>query len=279
MEGWNLALAGCGARFPVYCGALEALESASHLPVKCIAGTSGGALIGAYLARGYTPGRLKAWIKELDITSLMDYYWPKGIGLILPGHSLAKGKSIEGVLQNTLDVKFKDLPIPLYIFAADLYYKDTVMFSKETTPEEKVSFAVRASISIPGLFPPVSYKGYQLVDGGIMNNFPIDLFDSSCNNVVGMKIISDEDSMLLPNPEGNRGIFNSNVINIMMSAIDALITSQEKEHLEDATHAKVIYLPTKYNSMDFNLSFEDIEQMYEDGKQAVRNYFNRKSKG
>ena len=271
--GHKLVLSGCGARFPVHAGAYNAIYKHSLSPITGVACSSGGAIIGGLIAMGYSPSSILSLLKSMNLPEFMDYCWPKGFGLVYPNHSLIMGKKIDATLNKIFSMKFKDVKIPLHIFTTDFYDKIPVVFSQDTTPNETLATAIRASISIPLLMPPVKYRSMHLVDGGIMNNFPIDFFGSG-EDVIGIKIVQSESKVPIPTiPQ------QSNPVDIVMGTIDALIASQEKEHYDDAMYARIIYAETTHGAFDFNITNQAVDLMYRDGQEAVRTHFNEKKEG
>lgn len=155
----GLALGGGGARGLAHIGVLKVLED-YKIPIDMIAGTSMGAVIGALYSAEPNAKKLAKEARASNWKDLFDYTISKS-GLI-------KGKKIEEFLEKKLDqIKFNELKIPLYVTAFDLDQKREIVFSKGN-----VAKAVRASISIPGIFIPVQNKGEIIVDGGVTDIIP-----------------------------------------------------------------------------------------------------------
>lgn len=157
-----LALASGGPRGFAYIGAIEELLSRGY-EITSIAGVSAGSLVGGiYAAGGLEP--FKEWLFSLDpvkIVSLMDFSVSRNY--------LVKGeKVINAIKERVPDVNIEDLPIPFTAIATDLYTGEEVIFR-----EGPLFDAIRASISIPSMFRPVKWKGRTLVDGGMVNTFPL----------------------------------------------------------------------------------------------------------
>ncbi|MDI3481116.1 MAG: hypothetical protein PWQ97_771 [Tepidanaerobacteraceae bacterium] len=197
----GIALSGGGVRGAVHLGVLKVLAQNGIYP-DIISGTSAGSIAGAVYAAGIDiddfVGKLKdikAW-KLLDpsftpayILLLIFYYWTnKPMVMWSFPDGLFKGEKIEHYLDELLQEKnFDELCIPLSVVSADINTGETVIFcSKNNVPRKKipntvfisdakVSEAVRASISLPGVFLPKNIKGRKLVDGGIKDNIPVDI--------------------------------------------------------------------------------------------------------
>ena len=163
---FGLALGGGSARGLAHVGVILALE-AYDIPIDIIAGTSIGSVIGSLYASGAT-------IKELEETAL-SIKKSKTLFMIDPAfpHSgLIGGDRIEKMLNQFAlkNLTFNDLNIPFAAVATEIESGAEVIIN-----QGKVIDAVRASISIPGIFTPVKYQDYYLVDGGVVNPVPVNV--------------------------------------------------------------------------------------------------------
>lgn len=157
-----LALASGGPRGFAYIGAIEELQSRGY-EITSVSGTSAGALVGGIFAAGGMQA-FKEWLYGLDpvkVMALMDFSFSKNY--------LVKGdKVIKAIKERVPDIRIEDLPIPFTAVATDLYTGEEVVFR-----DGPLFDAIRASISIPSMFRPVKWKGRTLVDGGMVNTFPL----------------------------------------------------------------------------------------------------------
>ena len=157
-----LVLSGGGARGIAHIGVIEELEKQGY-EITSIAGTSMGSLVGGVYALGKIEP-FKTWICTLDrrkIFSLVDFALSKQ-GMIKGDRVLKKMKDF------IPDTNIEDLSIPYVAVAADLLHKEEIAFSEGSIYE-----AIRASIAIPTVLTPVRTADRLLVDGGVMNNIPI----------------------------------------------------------------------------------------------------------
>jgi NTE family protein len=188
-----LVLSGGSALGLAHIGVIRELER-SGIPIDMVLGTSMGSLVGGLYASGYSPDSMAELVTGLDWRAFFierrdtpsDRYlhskherFPLGLGFDRSGFLLEKGL-IEG--QNilaflsalTLHVlptrDFDELPVPFRAVAADIVTGEKVVFSAGSIAE-----AMRASMSIPGLFSPYEAQGRSLVDGGIADNMPVDI--------------------------------------------------------------------------------------------------------
>ena len=157
-----LVLASGGPRGFAYIGAIEELQRRGYT-ITSIAGVSAGSLVGGIFAAGGLQ-QFKEWLCSLDSMKVMSMMDPS-----FSRNSLVKGqKVIDTIKERVPDVNIEDLPIPFTAVATDLFTAEEVIFRQGPLFE-----AIRASISIPSMFKPVKWHGRTLVDGGIVNTFPL----------------------------------------------------------------------------------------------------------
>ena len=220
----GLALEGGGALGLAHIGVLQWMEE-NHLPVDRLAGTSMGALVGGLYAQGMTPmeiHRVGTSVTFQNVFTLQSPYEdlsfrrrqdrhdiPQALTVGLRhGVQLRNGLVAEGGVNellaatmasyNSHELDFDTMPIPFRCVATDLTTLKAVTFSRGPLP-----VAVRASISIPGIFPPVkNAEGHFLVDGGILNNLPTDVVrrDLKADVVIAVHLKSD---ILRPSDTGS----------------------------------------------------------------------------
>ncbi len=193
----GIALEGGGALGLAHIGVLKWLEE-HHVPIDRIAGTSMGSLVGGLYAAGRTPAELRAIAlgdafsrvytlqtpyKEASFRRRQDrrevpqalvFGLKKGFQLrnaLFSDRGVNEFLTTEFSAYNDQALDYNELPIPFRCVATDLNTLQPVTFSAGPMP-----LAVRASISIPGVFPPVRDRsGHTLVDGGILDNLPTDV--------------------------------------------------------------------------------------------------------
>ncbi len=192
----GLVLGGGGAKGLAHVGVIRVLEE-NQIPVDVIAGTSMGAIVGALYASGYSADELENITIEMDWNAvfndktsrsrstfrrkadefgfLTDYKVTFKDGKIVLPKGIIQGQNLflelSSLLSETRSIgKFKDLPIPFKLVATDLGSGDAVIME-----DGDLATAVFASMAIPGLIPPVERDGKRLIDGGLVNNVPVDL--------------------------------------------------------------------------------------------------------
>ena len=168
-----LALASGGPRGFAYIGAIEELLARGY-EITSIAGVSAGSLVGGIYAAGGLQA-FKEWLFGLDpvkVVSLMDFSVSKNY--------LVKGERvISAIKERVPDVNIEDLPIPFTAVATDLYTGEEVIFRKGPLFD-----AIRASISIPSMFKPAQINGRTLVDGGMVNTFPLNRVERTPGDIL-----------------------------------------------------------------------------------------------
>jgi NTE family protein len=190
----GLALGGGGARGVAHVGVLRWLEE-HRIPIDAVAGTSMGGLIGGGYATGMTPDEIDALLTGIDWEAmfgasrfqfvnvrrkrdLRDYPSRLEFGLkggIVPPPSLNNGQQVDLLLSRIAAgsygiASFDDLPTPFRCVAVDLKRARPVVLG-----DGSLARAMRATMSMPLVFPPVIIDDQVLVDGGAMNNIPADV--------------------------------------------------------------------------------------------------------
>lgn len=187
----GLVLSGGGAKGFAYIGLLRVIREVG-LPVDYIGGSSIGSIIGGLYAVGYHPDTIARLIRGRNwdnlLKDIMDRkyvaYEEKGIGektlISIPLKnkkigisSMYQGQEIDLLLNRYFSPAYKTsdfrkLPIPFLCIGTNLLTGEAVVLDHGYLP-----MAIRASMSIPGYFQPVEYQGFYLVDGGVVNNYPV----------------------------------------------------------------------------------------------------------
>lgn len=176
-----LVLSGGGSRGAIGVGLYKALVELS-IPVDLIVCSSIGAVNGALIAGGMSPSELERHWKSLRTADVIGWRW-QFLRLLVGAPSAFSNANLRNLLRRTLPVRtFGDLQIPLAIVTTDLETGETIVLT-----EGDLIDAILASTALPGLFPPIAWRGRRLVDGGLSNNVPIDLaIERGAQRVIGM---------------------------------------------------------------------------------------------
>ncbi|MCF6347977.1 MAG: patatin-like phospholipase family protein [Flavobacteriaceae bacterium] len=204
----GLVLSGGGAKGFAHIGVLKVLEEAG-VQIDYIGGTSAGAIIGALYSSGYTASQLDSILTTLDYNELMQDKLPrksksiyqkengekyafslpiKNRKVALPS-AVSKGQNFFNVMskltEHVHDIDdFSKLPIPFFCVATNLENGNIEILEKGFLPE-----ALRASGSFPTLLDPVEIDGKLLTDGGVVNNFPVDIMkEKGVDMIIGIDV-------------------------------------------------------------------------------------------
>jgi NTE family protein len=160
----GLVLSGGGARAYAQLGAVQALREAG-VPIDFVGGTSMGAIVAAGLALGWDDRELQRRVRAafVDTSPLDDIAFP--MLALTHGHKVR-----DRLTEHFGDVDIADLPLPFFCISADLTAGAPYVHDRGS-----VADALRASVALPGLLPPVTMNGRVLVDGAVVRNYPADL--------------------------------------------------------------------------------------------------------
>ena len=279
-------------------GAVSAIEEAGYKFVN-LAGTSAGAIVATLLAAGYSAAELKQTINDIDFNTFID---PPLIGRIpfvgdlideIFNKGLYKGDVFLNLMRNLLAKKnihtFRDLIIPEFaddpryrfrvrVVATDISRGRMLVLPQDISnygevPEDiEVALAVRMSMSIPFFFEPVKLKDSYIVDGGVLSNFPVELFDSADPPewpTFGFKLtLSDQanPSQLVQHPI-------SGPISELAALFFTAMEAHDAYYLANDKFARTIAIDTlDVNSTDFNLTPERKEALFQSGVTAAKTF-------
>lgn len=272
----GVALSGGSALGLAHIGVLRYLEE-HHIPVDKIGGTSMGGLIGGLYAAGMDSSQIRATVESADWNALLNpsppfadqpiadkQRWNRtfgdltlrfGKGFSLPS-GLNPGESLSLLLSRSTmaysDVSdFDQLPTPFRCVATDLVSGNSVVFGKGSLP-----IAMRATMSLPGVFTPVKLDGMVLVDGGVLENIPVDAVrDMGAKTVI---------AVAFENPKVKPEQFKS-LSDVMRQTISLVIAKNEQRSLAKAD--LVISVDTKrFSATDYQRWSEIIEAGYQAAK-------------
>jgi NTE family protein len=171
----GLVLSGGGARGLAHAGVLKAFDEL-QISVSSISGTSSGAMVGVLYAAGIKPDAMVGIMTKSKLFNLT--------GLSFDMKGLLKTTPFKKIIQDHLKIKnFEELNIPVTVCLTDFTNAQSVFFNKGPLLEPMV-----ASCSIPIIFSPVHMDGKVMVDGGLLNNFPVEPLIGNCDHIVGVHV-------------------------------------------------------------------------------------------
>jgi NTE family protein len=320
----NLVLEGGGIRGMAYGGALAVLEQKGVLQqIKKVGGTSAGSIAGLLVSLGYTAHQIDSTMRGLQIEQFNDgnggllgkykrakrYYgiykgdvfeaWLETVVEQQTGNPLASFAQLDSLA--AANNKFKSF----YCVGTNLTKQQMMVLSKQTTPDMPLKTAVRISCSIPFFYEPVlldsnfvevdnPVKGQHYdvyVDGGIMANYPINLFDScktggnplTCDSLIhnyqtlGLKLERDEQVRELDRST-TIPPYNINSLNDYFGAFLNLVmeTMNRKPNLENEKGRTIYIGYGNIASKPRKMSNKEKELLYQKGKEAAERFFSNR---
>lgn len=276
----GLVLGGGGARGISHIGVIKVLEEL-RIPVDYVAGTSMGSLVGGAYASGMSPDEMKKLVEQLDWSKVFSdlpprkdrsFYlkrledeslWPLVLGIGPGGVSLPSGAIVGQQLGFFLDKlaargagvnSFDEFDIPFRAVATNAVTGKMVVFDSGS-----LAGAMRASMSVPGVFAPAEIGDQLYLDGGIVRNLPIDVVRR-----MGAEVVI---AVNLESPLATRQQLNS-ALTVTLQMIDILLQGNVNEQLATLKDTDVLILPdlNGYSSA----SFDQAPNLIPIGEKAAR---------
>jgi len=262
----GLVFSGGGARGFAHVGVIRAIEEAS-IPIDMVGGTSMGALIGGALAAGMSYEQIEKVCQVFGSPKkILDYTFPLS--------SLVASKKVSRMYQETFgELQIENLWTPFFCVSTNMTRSEPQIHRSGP-----LWLAVRASTAIPGIFSPVAWQGDVLVDGGVMNAFPVDIMkaDSQGGTVIGVNTSPKKNKFAGYDFEadysGWRGLLRKIVPLGKKQRIPSIMTNlmgasevngiYRRQQLEE--QADILLKPpvTQFESMDFGAYAEIVEIGY-----------------
>lgn len=287
---------GGGVKGIAFAGALSVAEEYGYRDFQNVAGTSAGAIVAALIAAGYTAGGLKEIMESLDYSKFQDQgaidripVIGKLISLIFE-KGLYEGDYFRDWLDELLQAKgvktFGDIRTEfpeeqyrykLRVIAADISGGRMLILPQDLAEEFgvdpdgfPVSDAVRMSMSIPYFYEPFRLDKRFIVDGGVLSNFPVWLFDSAGVPewpTFGFKLVTREE-MLSPRQK----IYGP--ITLLKALFLTMMEAHDARQQEESNTVRTINIDTlDVKATDFHLSKDGAQALYASGERAARRFF------
>jgi NTE family protein len=298
----DLVLEGGGVKGIGLVGAISVLEERGYRFHR-VGGTSAGAIVGSLVAAGMTAQRMQDVMRSVAYRrfrdpNLLDLFGPGGQALsVLVHNGIYRGDYLKSWLSEQLSDlgvrSFEDLVLvdPGSSLPPERSYRLVVMTSNlsdnrltrlpwdypglgVTTDHQLVVDAVRMSMSIPFFYEPVNFRGRCFVDGGMLSNFPVDVFDRTDGlpprwPTFGIKLSGRASSDSARAPRGVGGPLG------MVKAMVATMTSfYDRMHLDDpGVLDRTMFVDCGHvQPTDFDLTKSDQDMLYENGRRAAESF-------
>jgi NTE family protein len=305
----DLVFEGGGVKGIGLAGAYAALDQRGFAH-KGVAGTSAGAITAALIAAGYSSEELDQILLGLPFKAFKDKGWEdrlpligKSLGLLLE-HGIYEGDFFRGWIAEKLEArgitKFGQLidekaEVPenrwrLKVIASDVTCRRMLVLPQDAAhlgidPEEmEIADAVRMSMSIPLFFEPVVHKDptgerHVIVDGGMLSNFPVWLFDCRDRDprwpTFGLRLVEPEPRK----PIGHRlrgeeyGARRGSLLDYFKGLAQTMMEAHDRLYLEQATFARTIPIPTLgVGTTEFEIAPERVRALYDSGHKAASDF-------
>lgn len=309
----DLVFEGGGVKGVGLLGALSVLQERGF-QVQSVAGASAGAIVATLLAAGYVSEELYPILVDLDFKQFLDRGREDNVPLIAAPVSIYKDAGIyEGQaflewmakLLQAKDVEtFRDLIHPdfgdddpryryrVQVIASDLTLRQLLVLPRDARllgvePDDfGVALAVRMSMSIPVFFEPVQFLNprtgqlHLIVDGGMLSNFPVWLFDCGDGEpewpTFGLMLAEKDPrnslaSQISPQERSRMGV--AALSSYLKSLVETMMAARDRMYLENADFARTIMIPTMgVRATDFDITRERSLALYASGRKAAEDF-------
>ncbi|HYO64070.1 MAG TPA: patatin-like phospholipase family protein [Pyrinomonadaceae bacterium] len=298
----NLVFEGGGVKGVAYGGALEVLETSGITPqIVNVAGTSAGAITATLVSLKYTAAEVVQIMMGLDFATLEDGSDIGGLDRLIKNYGWFKGDAFLNLMEQYIAAKtegkngratFRDFQAQnfksLRVFSTNLTEQRLEEFSFEKTPDVAVADAVRMSMSIPFFFEAVRRAGGDVYcDGGVLDNYPIETFDTSYveDSGAGRTML-----VRTPNPATlgfHLGTLKQQPIQInhftrfALSVFDALLDIQDiLLKASPGDELRTVFINTLgIKTTDFHITDEQKWALIAQGRIATANYLSSRGAG
>lgn len=271
----NLVFSGGGINCLCYIGVLKYIEEngiRSH--IERTIGSSGGALFLLTIILGYSFKDVHQIILGLDITLIRDIT-TDSILSFFDTYGFDTGNRLEHLIKLLIgkkveksDITFSELykiiPIEFTVTGLCMNTQETEYFNYKTTPDMPVYVAVRISCSIPFIYNMVTYNGKNYIDGGMMDNYPIDYFDGDICNTLGFCIRSGPESCQI-----------NGLDEFIYSIITSLNRKLEKNNLKRYAQSSIL-IRSGLGMTQFSLSETLKKECVQNGYDTTKEFFEKK---
>jgi NTE family protein len=248
-----LVLGGGGARGFAHVGVLQVFQE-EQIPIDLVVGTSIGSIVGALYCAGLSFEHLEDDIKDFDIKDISNFSSTSILKMLLSEHLLSNKKLENFIDEKIGSITFDQLQTRLVCVATDLITGERILLR-----EGNVSFAARASATIPGIFQPVEYNQRYLVDGGLVENIPVGV----------AKVLKADVIIAVP---VSADITKSDISSVFLTLIQAIYIQGQVLDQYNLKIADIIIRPNvgDLNAINFKEAYKTIDKGFIAAKSAVK---------
>jgi len=264
----SIVISGGGVRGFSLLGALGFVSQYIDLrSINVLVGTSVGSMICYFLAIGYTPQEILTELlsskvmEKIKSYNLMACVQGEGACSFSPIHEFLETKTIQKIGQLTTLKKLQELTgKTLRLVTYNMTTRSPEILDPKTTPDLPCITAIRMSSNIPYIFAPFKYNSCVYLDGGLVNNFPIDLAQGKAIGfVMGQEGPGDET------------VREFNLLKFSMKLLSISINSNTREKLElYRDQHEIIEIKSSKSGVDFQIGHSQQLDMYSEGYMAAK---------
>ncbi len=320
----NLVFEGGGVKGIGYVGALRILQEKEILPnIKRVGGTSAGAVVALLVGLNFNAEEIENILRDLDFNNFLDDSWGiiRNVDRLITKRGWYEGEYFRNWIRQLVESKtqnpnatFKDIAAAdpakgfkeLFFIGTNLSTRDSVVFSLENTAAMSLADAVRISMSIPLFFVAVKNSANVYIDGGVVDNYPVKLFDQLKyveqyssepeyyrQHNINLQQSGSETSPYVFNQEtlgfrldsaADIALFNGqtppehhkidDLFTFTWNLAEIYLEAQQRQHLHSDDWQRTIYIDTLgVKTTQFDLTAEKKDALVESGAESAKRYF------
>ncbi|MBN2793935.1 MAG: patatin-like phospholipase family protein [Clostridia bacterium] len=320
----NYVFEGGGVKGLAYVGALKMLDEKNiHSQIKRVAGASAGAICALLVALNYSTDEIKDILWKMDFRNFMDGDWGiiQDAARLIKDYGWYKGDFFKNWIETLInsktgskDTTFKDLHDhqdfkEVVFIGTNLSTHFSEIYSFETSPDMVIAEALRISMSIPLFFKAVQNNTQVYVDGGLLMNYPVKIFDresyveaDNIDTKFYKPYYDKKNTYLRSNEETNQYVYNKetlgfrldsnkeiavfdhemkpvinqidSIFDYMWHLIKTITGAQENLHLHSDDWHRTVYIDTLgIQTTDFDISDEMKQKLVDSGYEHTKAYF------
>jgi len=296
----KLVFEGGGVKGIAFLGSLSVIKD-QLCNINAYAGTSVGSISATLLAIGYELNEIKEIMWNTDFRKFFDHEYdiPVDVYSIVEKYGICSGdtfcKWIANLIKNktgdenyTFGKLWEERKIDLVMATTNITYLNPEYLSHINHPGMALKDAVRMSMSIPMVFNPINFQGNYYVDGGVIDNYPIHVFDGKYpgdidainnrvppnKNTLGFRLLTDYDDT--SKSESLKKYPIKSVLSYSIAVFQGVLKSTSRQYNGDRNWNRSVQIYTHdISALDFGLSEKDKEELYQSGIEAALGYFQK----